>query len=92
MTISEAERDSAVTAQMFSEEIVSAYNVIANSWIQAKEVKVMNSCWYNVKAISDGMRTIFSILSTVLQTILYEGGNDSLFDLLDLNVDSSWLE
>lgn len=43
MSVSEADRDSAVTAQTFSEEIISAYNVIANSWVQAKEVKVTES-------------------------------------------------
>lgn len=43
LSISEAERDPAVTAQTFSEEIISAYNVIANSWVQAKEVKVTES-------------------------------------------------
>lgn len=43
MASNETDRDAAVTKETFAEEITSAYNVIANLWIHAKEIKVMSA-------------------------------------------------
>ncbi|XP_073987076.1 maestro heat like repeat family protein c11.1 isoform X1 [Rhodnius prolixus] len=73
MASNETDRDAAVTKETFAEEITSAYNVIANLWIHAKEIKVTESAIYCLgplfsllpeeKANASTSRAIFSLIS-----------------------------
>jgi hypothetical protein len=40
MSVTDTQKDKAVSKASFSDEISQAYDVIANSWVQAKETKV----------------------------------------------------
>ena len=41
MSVADAQKDRAVSKMSFADEISQAYDVIANSWVQAKEIKVI---------------------------------------------------
>ncbi|KAK9509950.1 hypothetical protein O3M35_004832 [Rhynocoris fuscipes] len=73
MASNETDKDAAVTKETFAEEITAAYNVIANLWIHAKEIKVIESAIHSLgplfsllpeeKAAASTSRAILSLIS-----------------------------